>query len=57
MSIIGTTVGDAAVLHILFQIVCGPILTGWLSGILELFFLKNQFLAVLLAAVCVFGTA
>ena len=57
MSIIAATLGDAAVLHILFLIVCGLILTGWLSGILEQFYLKNHYLAVLLAAVCVFATA
>ena len=44
-------------LHILFLIVGGMILTGWLSGILEQLGLRNHYWAVLLAAVCVFATA
>jgi hypothetical protein len=45
------------VLHILFLIVCGLILTGWLSGILEQLGLRNHYWALLLAAVLVFATA
>lgn len=44
-------------LHILFLIVGGMILTGWLSAILEQFGLRSHYWAVLLAAVCVVGTA
>ena len=44
-------------LHILLLIAGGMILTGWLSGILEQLGLKNHYLAVFLAAVCVVATA
>ncbi len=44
-------------LHILFLIVCGMILTGWLSGILEQLGMRNHYWAVILAAVCVIATA
>jgi hypothetical protein len=45
------------VLHTLFLIVCGVILTGWLSGIFERLALRNHYWAVIFAAACVFASA